>query len=361
MKLMILSVLLLLVAPFAVKALVNITKKVVTSYKSGTPIFYLLSNQMGSFSIPENFVEGFSETIYMLSQQKTPRLFGLSRVESQASEVDSYERISPTESNDILDRHGDTPLNNTPHSRRQVVLEDADWADLIDRKDDIRLLIDPTNAYTLNGNAALNRKKDDIFIAAALGIARAGKKGTISVSLPDSQKIVAVDDAGGGSSKFNVFTLTLMSAKFDAADVDEDITKYFAWSGKAKQQLLNDTKATSSDFASVKALVEGNINEFMGFLFRRSERLPVTSAATNYDAPDGQVDSGGGSVLAAGARRCVAWAEDGMISSIGEELFVDVGIRRDKRMSKQIYLCHSVGAVRMEEEKILEVLIDETL
>lgn len=316
--------------------------------------------QSGSFTIPENFVEGFSETIYILSQQKTPRLFGRSRVESQASEVDNYERLAPTEANDILDRHGDTKLANSPHSRRQVILEDADWADLIDRKDDIRLLIDPTNSYTMNANMALNRKKDDVFIAAALGIARAGKKGTVSVTLPNSQKQVAIADDGSGASRFNVFTLTLMLENFEDNDVDEDTTKYFAWSSKVKQQLLNDTKATSSDFTTVQALVRGDIKAFMGFLFVRSQRLPVTAAATTFELLDGSVGTGAGA-LPAGARRCIAWVEDGMISSIGEELFVDVGTRRDKRLSKQIYLSHSVGAVRMEEEKVLEVLVDETL
>lgn len=319
-------------------------------------------NQIGSFSIPENFVEGFSETIYMLSQQKTPRLFGHSRVESQNSEVDSYERISPTEANDVLDRHGDTPLNNVPHSRRQVTLEDADWAELIDRKDDLRLLIDPTNAYTMNANAALNRKKDDIFIAAALGIARAGKKGTLSVSLPNNRKIVAVDEDGtSGASRFSVYTLTIMQQKFDEEDIDEELPRYFAWSSKVKQQLLNDTKATSSDFATVKALTSGQINEFMGFSFTRSERLPVTIAAVDYDNDGGAVNPGATPTLSAGARRCFAWIEDGMISSVGEELYVDVGPRRDKRNSRQIYLAHSIGAVRMEEAKVLEVLVDESL
>lgn len=314
-----------------------------------------------SFKIPVNFVEGFKETIYMLSQQKTARMFGHSRMESQNAEVDNYERIEPTEANDILDRHGDTPLNNSIHSRRQVTLQDADWGDLIDKKDDIRLLIDPTNAYTMNAAAALNRKKDDVFIAAALGIARAGKKGQLTVALPDTQKLVAVDPATGTSGRINISTLTLVQSKFDEADVDEDSIRYFAWSGKVKQQMLNDTKATSADFASVKALVDGRIDEFMGFKFVRSERLPITDAVVNYESDTGQVLVGAANNLAAEARRCISWIEDGMISAIGEELFVDVGIRRDKRLSKQVYLCQSVGSVRLDEDKVVEILVDESL
>lgn len=315
----------------------------------------------GSFQVDTAFVEGFKDNIHMLSQQKAPLVWGKSRRETQNTEVDSYERIGESEANDIVDRHGDTPLNNTPHSRRQVTLQDADWGDLIDSLDRVRLLIRPDDAYVKAAVFALNRKKDDVFIAAALGIARAGKKGTVSVSLPEDRKLVAVDSAGGGSSRMNVFTLTMMQFKFDEAEVDDDVLKHFAWSGKARQQMLNDTQATSADYASVKALTTGKIDTFMGFQFHKTERLPVTAAATDYVAATGQVETGGGSVLAAGARRCFAWVEDGMVSSFAEELFVDIGPRRDKRLSTQIYARHSVGAVRLEEDLVLEVLIDETL
>lgn len=324
-------------------------------------MFDFYKSQKGSFQIDVAFVEGFKDNIHMLSQQKAPRIWGMSRKETQKSKTDSYERIGDTEANDIVDRHGDTPLNNTPHSRRQVTLQDADWGDLIDSLDRVRLLIRPDDAYVKAAVYALNRKKDDVFIAAALGIARAGEAGAISVSLPEDRKIVAVDSAGGGSSRLNVFTLTLMQNKFDEADVDEDVERHFAWSGKARQQLLNDTQATSSDYASVKALTTGKINSFMGFTFHRTQRLPVTAAATNYTVATGQVLTGAPGVLAAGARRCFAWIEEGMVSSFGEELFVDIGPRRDKRMSTQIYARHSVGAVRLEEDLVLEVLIDEAL
>lgn len=320
---------------------------------------FLFSNQVGSFSIPENFVEGFSETIYMLSQQKEARLFGRSRVEDQSAETDSYERISPSEANDVTDRHGDTPLNNVIHSRRQVALQDADWAELIDKNDDIRLLIDPSNAYTMQAIAAMNRKKDDVFIAAALGTARAGKTGSLSVALPNSRKIVAVNsDKSSGSAPFSLYTLIVMNKKFDDEDIDEDEERYFAWSSGVKAQLLEEEKATSADYAAIKALVAGDIDTFMGFKFIRSQRLPLTTAGTDYSVVDGTV--GSGSTLSAGARRCFAWVGSGMLSAIGIDLEVDVGIRRDKRMSKQIYVCHSVGAVRMEEEKVLEVIVDES-
>lgn len=324
-------------------------------------IFSLFLNERGTFQITTAFVEGFKQNIYILSQQKVPRLFNKSRKESQNSETDFYERIGSTDANDVLDRHGDTPINNSPHSRRAVDLQDADWGDLIDKLDRVRLLIRPDDAYVQIAVMALNRKKDDVFIAAALGNARAGKTGSTLVALPNSRKLVAVnDDKATGASGMNLYTLTLMLEKFEEEEVDPEMPKYFAWSAAVKRQLLNETKATSSDYATVKALVNGQIDAFMGFQFIHSERLPVTSAVTTYTKSDGTVGAGAGS-LSAGARRCIAWVEDGMISATGLDLFADIGPRRDKRMSTQVFVLHSVGAVRLEEAKVLEVLVDESL
>ena len=308
-----------------------------------------------SFEITTAFVEGFRNNIYMLAQQKNARLWGKSRNESQNSEVENFERIGETEAEDIVDRHGDTPFMNSQHSRRQVTLQDADWGDLIDKLDRVKMLINPNDAYVKTAVAALNRKKDDIFIAAALGVARGGKKGADVIALPDTQKLVATD--GAIATNLNVLTLTLVQAKFDDADVEEDTPRMFAWTGSQKQAMLNEDKATSSDFASVKALVRGEINSFMGFEFIRSQRLPVTAAITAYVPATGEL--GGGSNLAAGARRCFAWLEDGMISSHGEDLIARISERDDKRYSTQIYAAHSVGAVRMEEEKVIEVICNE--
>jgi len=316
-----------------------------------------MSNQ-----ITTALVEGFKNNILMLSQQTDARLFGKSRNETQNSETDYYERIGSTEANDILDRHGDTPLNNTEHSRRGVTLNDADWADLIDKMDRVRLLIRPDDAYVKGAVAALNRKKDDIFIAAALGNATSKPSlagSTILVPLPSTQKLVAVhSDEVTGATNLNVFTLTLINKKFDEADVEETSMKYLAYSGSQKQALLNDDKATGADFTEIKALFRGTIDTFAGFKFIRSQRLPVTTAVTAYYPATGEL--GGASNLAAGARRCFAWVEDGMLSAHGEDLLARITERDDKRFSTQIYVAHSVGATRMEEEKVVEIICKES-
>ena len=64
-------------------------------------------------------------------------------------------------------RHSDTPLMNTPHSRRRVTAAPYNWADLIDTSDKLRILFDPTGPYATNAVMAFNRAMDKAIIDAA--------------------------------------------------------------------------------------------------------------------------------------------------------------------------------------------------
>lgn len=318
----------------------------------------LIRSNAGVNAIDEVMVEGYRSTLYMLSQQKDERLWGRARMETQNVETDYYDRIGVVEEvNVVVSRLGATPENQVDHSRRAIDLQDADWGTAIDNFDRLRILMAPDGAYTMAAKLAMGRKKDDIWIAGVLGPARTGKRGTTLVNLPDSQKLVCVGETGAGAAAFNVFFLTLVGEKFDASEVEG--TRHFAWSSVQKRQLLNETKATSSDFASVKALTSGQINEFMGFNFVRSERLPVTAASEGYNADDGSVGVADTDTLPAGARRCIAWIEDGIINAIGEALSVEVGKDPSIKFNNRIYVKQSVGVVRMEEVKVVECLCAE--
>ena len=121
-----------------------------------------------SLQVETAYVNQYRANIGMMVQQKGSRLRGLVRVETQNAEFDFYDRIGPTEAVEITGRHQDTPLVSTPHDRRRVSLKDYDWADMIDRQDKLRMLMDPTSAYAVNAVYAMGRKMDDAIITAAL-------------------------------------------------------------------------------------------------------------------------------------------------------------------------------------------------
>src|SRR3989304_4440327 len=100
-----------------------------------------------SFEITEAFVKQFNSTVYHLSQQKGSRLMGLVRQETQKGKEQYFDRIGQVVAQKKVSRHSDTPLIDTPHSRRRVTLVDYEHADLVDDADKIKMLIDPTSDY----------------------------------------------------------------------------------------------------------------------------------------------------------------------------------------------------------------------
>src|SRR5688572_29016465 len=96
-----------------------------------------------SLSVDTAWVQAYRSNVSYLVQQKGSRLRPYVRVERQAAEFEFYDRIGATEAQEITGRHQDTPLVSTPHDRRRIGLRDFDWADLIDRQDKLRMLMDP--------------------------------------------------------------------------------------------------------------------------------------------------------------------------------------------------------------------------
>ena len=133
-----------------------------------------------SISIPESYVEQFSANVHMLAEQKMSRLRQAVRVEPVTGESAAFERIGGIDApNKITTLHGDTPLNNTPHTRRWAFMADYDVADLIDRQSRVKLLIDPDSVYTRRHAGTMGRGIDDSIIAALGGSAATGHTGTM--------------------------------------------------------------------------------------------------------------------------------------------------------------------------------------
>jgi len=97
------------------------------------------------------------------------------------------------------------------------------------------------------------------------------------------------------------------------------------------------TEVTSSDFNTVKALVQGEIDSFLGFKFTVSNRL----AKSGND------------------RTCIAFAQDGITLAIGKDVSARIDERADKSYATQVYYCQSIGATRMEEAKVLGIVCQE--
>jgi len=282
-----------------------------------------MSNQ-----ITTAFVQQYSNNVQMLSQQKGSLLRSAVDVETVVGKNAFFDQVGSALAVKRTTRHADTPQMDTPHARRRVSLVDYEYADLIDNQDKIRTLIDPTSAYATAAAYALGRAQDDEIIAALSGTAFTGETGSISTVLPSSQKITE-----GGTDGLTIAKLRSAKEILDASSVDPSIPRYIAVSPKQITDLLGTTEVTSSDFNTVKSLANGEVNSFLGFNFIVSNRL--TSASSK--------------------RLCLVWAMDGCKMAIGQDLMTRIDERSDKGYAHQVYVCQSIGATRMEEDKVVTI------
>ncbi len=287
-----------------------------------------------SVQITTAFVEQYSANWQMLSQQRGSKLRGAVRVESITGKNAFFDQIGSTEARQRPSRHADTPRMDTPHARRRVSLTDYDWADLIDKEDEVRMLINPASAYAMAAAMAMGRAMDDAIIAAADGTAYTGVAGGTTTSF-DSNNIVDVQVRASGVSAadlgLNVAKLIAAKKVLDANDVDEMIPRFIAWNARQAASLLADSRATSGDYNTIRALVRGEIDTFLGFKFLRTERIGVDSNSDD---------------------KVLFWAQDGICLGLGSDVQTRISERADKNYATQVFASMSIGATRMEEKKV---------
>ena len=284
-----------------------------------------------STQITTAFVNQFSANVQMLSQQMGSLLRNAVDTESVNGEKAFFDQVGQAAAVLRTSRHQDTPLVETPHTRRMVTMSDYEYADLIDDSDKVRLLVDPTSTYSRAAAAAMGRAMDDVIITAALGSSQTGKDGSTTTALPAGQKIAH------GSAGLTIAKLVSAKELLDAASVDPSIPRHIIVSPKQISDLLNNTTVTSADFNTVKALAQGEINSFVGFNFIVSNRL----------TDDGT------------SRQVIAFAQDGLKLAVGKEPAARIDERADKSYSTQVYYCQTIGSTRMEESKVVEIACNE--
>jgi hypothetical protein len=315
-----------------------------------------------SFQITEAFVEQYRSNVLLLSQQKMSRLRATCQEQSVTGRTFYAERVGATAGNDIEERHGDTPLISTPHSRRKGTMVDWDWADLVDDLDKQKMLIDPTSTYVQNAIAAANRRIDTHIISALGGVALAGQAGTTSINNYDADECRLVDSGGAvataGSNHTAATATGLTIAKLltckqllDEGDIDPDRQRYFVTNPYNINQLLNTTEVKSSDYNTVKALAQGQIDTFMGFKFIMLQNYQDATKGHLVDSP---------AETAGEAIECYAWAQDAISLGVGKDITTRIDVRVDKRMSVQPYVKMSFGAVRVEGPAVVEISLKKS-
>lgn len=274
----------------------------------------------GTSTVDEAFVEAFKSNVIHLSAQHPSRLRSCVDSMTVKAETANVERIGTREAVEKTSRHTVTPILDVPHDRRKFGMADFQWSDLIDEEDEIRMLISPKSEYARTAGWAMNRQFDRLIIAAASGSSTDGDG--VAVPLPAGQKIAA------GAAGLTMEKVIEAKEILDSNEVDSG-NRYMVVNSKAMSDMLGMTEITSSDFNSVKALVRGEFDTWMGFKWVQTELLDA------------------GTML--------AFHKSGIRLGVGRDVVTRIDKRPDVSYATQVYLAFTAGCTRVEEEKVVEI------
>lgn len=274
----------------------------------------------------------YSDNIALLVQQKSLVVAPTVTLKADCAGEESYqEQLASTTADTKLSRNEVVRNSDPDYDRRKIIPVYKYVSQLIDKMDKIMMLKDPTSSVVQSHSAALARAKDELICTAFHATSYSGKAGTTSNDLAGTSLIAA------GATGLNMTKIRSAKKVLDENEVDKE-DRYMAISAEQVEDLLAITEATSSDYAQVKALVDGQPGTICGFKFVQTERLPVN---------------------ASDARKCAAYHKSGMVLGIWLDLLASIDILPANHFSAQVYAGQSYGATMLEEKKLVQILCTE--
>lgn len=298
---------------------------------------------MAMDQIPEHYSTEFHTNWLHLSQQTSKRFEGCAILDTIRGKEKRYNQLDQSTMRQITARNEPTVASEIDTELRWCRPKFYEKTTLLDEWDDQLLgdVVLPTSHISQSHNMAYYRTCDQVLIDALEGNAITGEDGTTTTAVPAGQQVAV--NLGGSNIGLTVAKLIGAKSILGKNDVYEHQNPMDELIGAITQQQIDDllaiTQITSADYNAVKALVEGRTDTFMGFLFKRSEQLTLV---TSTDVRTAIFYSKSGVVLAAG--------------QVGTKL----SIRDDLSESLQIRTKCSLGATRLEEEKVVLVFCDES-
>jgi len=219
-----------------------------------------------------------------------------------------------------------TPLN-VGFSTVTLTLADYNAAEYSDIFSQAKVNFDERQELVQVVAGAMGRRQDQMILDALSG---------------SSTSLTVANSIGGSTTNMNIAKLREAKRLLDKGNVPPD-GRHIIIHANGLSNLLSETSVTSSDFNSVKALVQGEINTYLGFTFHvlgdRSEGgLPI----------DGSLD-----------RTCYAFHKDAVGYGEGIAMRTEINYIAEKT-SWLVNEVFSAGATAIDDEGIVKITCRET-
>jgi hypothetical protein len=217
-----------------------------------------------------------------------------------------------------------TPLNVT-YGQVTATLADYIAAEYSDIFMQAKVNFDERSELVKVVASAIGRRQDQLIIDALVA---------------SSTSNTVASSVGGSNTNMNLDKLIAAKKALDAKNVPMD-NRHIVIHANNLAGMLGETEVTSSDFNSVKALVQGEIDTFLGFKFH-----------TVGDRDEG------GLPLSSGDRKVYAFHRDaiGMAEGIAPKTEINYIPEKTSFLVASMF---SAGAVAIDAEGIVEITCDE--
>jgi hypothetical protein len=219
-----------------------------------------------------------------------------------------------------------TPLN-VGFSSVTCTLQDWNAAEYSDIFSQAKVNFDERSELVKVVASAMGRRQDQLILDA---LAASGTSLTVS------------NDIGASDSNMNIAKLREAKRLMDKNNVPPD-NRHIIIHANGLSNLLSESTVTSSDFNTVKALVQGELNTYMGFQFH-----VLGDRAEGGLAIDGSLD-----------RVCFAFHRDaiGYAEGIGMRTEINYIAEKTSWLVNEVF---SAGAITIDAEGIVSLTCRET-
>ena len=219
-----------------------------------------------------------------------------------------------------------TPLN-VGFSSVTLTLADYNAAEYSDIFSQAKVNFDERQELVQVVAGAMGRRQDQMILDALAA---------------SSTSLTVANSIGGSTTNMNVAKLREAKRLLDKGNVPPD-GRNIIIHANGLSNLLSETSVTSSDFNSVKALVQGDINTFLGFQFH-----VLGDRSEGGLAIDGSLD-----------RVCFAFHKDAVGYGEGIAMRTEINYIAEKT-SWLVNEVFSAGAVAIDDEGIVKITCRET-
>jgi hypothetical protein len=292
----------------------------------------------------------YANAVTLLSQQTMSRLGGtVTRGSYRGKDAKVLNQFGAGRFRKRTSRHQSVVFDDVPQNARWVKPVFYDWAEGVDNIDQLKVGIDLTSPLVRVGAAAAGRNTDDVILGSYFASAKTGEDGETTTTF-DLNMIVPVDE-GGTASGLNVAKLRAGQQLLMARDVDLATQRiYCPVTSVELDQLRREIEIAGSEY-NVKPEFHPNgmLKSYMGIEFIHVEWNRQMDGEYVFANRGNMVDGSGYNLLP-------FYVMDSMHIGDWEGIKAEITDRKDLVSTTQIKMTQAVGATRLDEDKIVQII-----